>query len=194
MGNCPPSYIRRKGGGAAGPYCLLRRRGGAGAAAVTSSGPLPPTAAVNSGAGTSWTNPTNALTSNDSYATAAHIGLDTSRNLQLTGFGFAIPGGATILGIAATVERKSNQSGQTTTSAVQLLKAGVAAGSAKGPGSTWTTSDAAETWGTNSDLWGTTWTPAEVNAADFGVQLKTVDGGGAATASVDVVTLTVYYQ
>jgi hypothetical protein len=57
------------------------------------------------------------------------------------------------------------------TDSIQLLKAGSAAGTAKTPLSVWTASAVAETAGSTSDLWGTTWTLAQINASGFGFQM-----------------------
>ena len=50
-------------------------------------------------------------------------------------------------------------------------------------------------YGTTSDLWGTTWTPADINASNFGVALSANSSGTGATrtASVDYIQITVTY-
>lgn len=58
------------------------------------------------GVGTiTWSNPTNAASSNNSYATAA---AGTSHYLRFSNFGFAIPTDATINGIQVGIERKTS--------------------------------------------------------------------------------------
>src|SRR6185436_1266971 len=47
--------------------------------------------------------------------------------------------------------------------------------------------------GNTLDLWGTSWTPAEVNSSNFGVQFKITNGGIPATAYIDHVRVFVYY-
>ena len=50
------------------------------------------------------------------------------------------------------------------------------------------------TYGSSSDLWGTTWTPADINNANFGVYFKARDSGlNFAVASVDFISVKVYY-
>ena len=67
------------------------------------------------GVGTiTWSNPTNAASSNNSYATAA---AGTSHYLRFSNFGFAIPTGATINGVTVGIERKTSTSTSSATSA-----------------------------------------------------------------------------
>ena len=59
------------------------------------------------------------------------------------------------------------------TNAVRLVKAGTPVGNTKGPGSDYTAASFHdETWGSGSDLWGTTWTSSDINNANFGVELQ----------------------
>jgi Tfp pilus assembly protein PilX len=78
---------------------------------------------------------------------------------------------------------------------VQLLKAGAPVGSNKASSSTWGTSSSTITYGSSSDLWGTTWTAADLNASDFGLRFTAKNVAAAtATASLDWVTVTVTYN
>ena len=78
---------------------------------------------------------------------------------------------------------------------VVLLKGGAPAGSNYADtGSIWGTTDATIAYGTSADLWGTTWTAAEVNASNFGVRFSARNVGSASTtASLDSITVTVSY-
>ena len=117
-----------------------------------------------------WTNPGNVYSSNDSRASAA---LSTGTNsrysyyLNTSGYGFSIPVGANINGITVEVERYADGNSVTDAS-VMLIKAGTRAGTAKN-GTAWPTTEAYQTLGTNSDLWGTGWTAADINNNGFGV-------------------------
>lgn len=79
---------------------------------------------------------------------------------------------------------------------VYLLKGGNAVGTDHAGPAGWTTSDSTATYGGASDMWGTTWSLSEVNASNFGVRLKVNNPSTSAsnTASVDYVSLTVYYE
>ena len=78
---------------------------------------------------------------------------------------------------------------------VQLLKTGAAVGSNKASSSTWGTSSSAVTYGSSTDLWGTTWTAADLNASNFGLRFAAKNVAAAtATASLDYATITVTYN
>ena len=75
---------------------------------------------------------------------------------------------------------------------VKLVKAGSVVGDNKATAEQWSAdADATVTYGADGDLWGTTWTPAQINAATFGVVLSVTNTAG--TAKVDHIDVTVYY-
>ena len=114
--------------------------------------------------------------------------------LQATGFGFAIPAGSQIRGVEAWVERKASASGSLSDNEVYLLKAGAQVGSNEASGTMYTTSDQTQAYGDDDDLWGTTWTVAEINASNFGLRFRVdSDTSAAYTASVDAITIRVTY-
>ena|SRR5271157_3740508 len=163
---------------------------------MATQGPSNPATA----SGTGWTNPTD-IESNGGFATWTTLAgnADTTNALVGTAFGFSIPAGATVNGIVVSFVRKlsslSNFSASTTN--IHMLKAGSLAGTAKGPGSAWTTPGVTETWGTTSDLWGTTWTPAQINDSGFGFQIVVDDdntsGSVSRTLSVNDYLVTITY-
>ncbi len=165
------------------------------AVTVTAS---PATCSSVAGIGTvAWTNPTRAVSSNNSFATASVDGT-TTRFLQCSGYGFAIPAGATIDGITVNVERKSSSTanGGSADAAMRLVKAGTIGATDNSTGTTYTTSDVTEAHGSSTDLWGTTWTVADINNANFGAAFaatKASGTGGAHTVSVDHVQIVVDY-
>ena len=79
---------------------------------------------------------------------------------------------------------------------VQLLKAGAPVGSNKAvTGTNWGFSNSTVNYGSTADLWGTTWTAADVNASNFGVRFAAKNVAAAsATASLDYVSITVQYK
>jgi hypothetical protein len=271
---------------------------------VTITGPLTSSGVHSPSIGAGWTSPTNVYTSNAVYATNAIAAGATGASQDTTGFGFAIPPGAQILGITATVQRLSSAccnavqtisetggptggtfklngtppGGSATTSVaiaynasaatvqaalvtiygsgnvvcaggplptgvpctfqgahaskavilmslfsksltggasptpvftnttigsagalqdsnVQLIKAGSPVGSNKAVGSTWSTSSSTITYGNSADLWGTTWTAANLNASNFGLRFAAKNVAAAsATASLDYISITVTYN
>jgi hypothetical protein len=146
-------------------------------------------------AASGWTSSANVYTSNNVYATNAVSATLDGANLDSTGFGFAVPATASIDGITVTVERKASVSSTFKDGSVYLLKAGAPVGTNHLGNVFWTTSDVVTTYGTASDLWGTTWTPAQVNASNFGLRFMAHNyhASSASTASVDQVTITVNY-
>ena len=78
---------------------------------------------------------------------------------------------------------------------VQLLKAGSPVGSNKASATAWGTSLGTVNYGSSSDLWGTTWTGADVSASTFGLRFAAKNVGAAsATASLDYISITVTYN
>ena len=136
---------------------------------------MTPTVGVEIGGGGFWTNPNN-ITGNVSYATFSVPtgGSGNSTPLQGNTFGFAIPTNATIMGVQVTFHRKQSQSGHNIvkTGAVFLCKGGVPTGSPKFGTVYYSNSDAMETWGSSTDLWGTTWLAGDFNLPGFGFEIN----------------------
>ncbi len=112
-------------------------------------------------------------------------GTGTTEALQLKGFGFTVDPTATVVGIKVAFTRWNQFTGDTIMDdTVQLLKAGTGAGANRANGTPWPYSVSQPgpiIYGGNSDLWGTTWTPSEINNAGFGVQIignVTASSGG----------------
>lgn len=149
------------------------------------------------GGGANWANPERAESSNNLYASASVDGAVTDP-LQCVNYGFDIPSGATIDGIEVRVERKSNSAanGGSRDNSLSLVKAGTAVGLNRATATAYTTTDTVETHGGPADLWGTTWTPADINNANFGAVFtatKPSAAGGAHSITVDQIQIVVYY-
>lgn len=144
----------------------------------------------SSSTGSTITDPANAYSSNDAWATTG-----TSQTLILMGYGFSIPAGSTINGITAGVERKASANSKfefVTDFSIRLVIDGSVAGDDKKDTVTkWPTTEAAKSYGGVADLWGLTPTVDQVNASNFGIQL--VPNCSSAIAYIDVVTITVTY-
>lgn len=144
-----------------------------------------------------WSNPGDAVSNDDVYASATVDGTITNY-LQCTSYGLSIPTGATIEGITVNVERKSSrtQNGGSQDAAMRIIKGGVVGTVDRSSGTVYTTADATEPHGGATDLWGETWTAADINAANFGAAFaatKPDPGGLAHTITVDVVEITISY-
>jgi len=160
----------------------------------TSSGLQPPAAA----AGTSWTSPTNVFTSNNAYATYSVATSATTNALTATSYGFAIPSTAIVRGITVSIERKSSASSTLKDSDVYIKKASCTdpCGTNHAGSSFYSTGDSVTTFGSSSDLWGKTWTAADINSSSFGLyyRIKNFSTTTSATASIDQIAITVTYS
>lgn len=81
--------------------------------------------------------------------------------------------------------------GNITDSTVKLVRAGSVVGDNKASATVWPGALGFEEYGGANDLWGTTFTPAQVNASDFGFVLSAT--GTTGTAQVDVAEMSAYY-
>ncbi|MDR3390919.1 MAG: hypothetical protein P4L77_04205 [Sulfuriferula sp.] len=168
------------------------------AASATTVTASPTSCASVTGIGTvAWTNPDRAVASDSSYATASVDGT-TTRYLECTGYGFAIPASAIINGITVTVTRKSSSTsnGGSSDAAMRLVQAGAIGTTDRSTTTIYTTSNVSEAHGGSADLWGSTWTPADINATNFGAAFaadKASTSGSAQTVSVDYIEVTVDY-
>ncbi|MFY9260918.1 MAG: DUF6701 domain-containing protein [Gallionella sp.] len=134
---------------------------------------------------------TNVNLSDNLYATATMRG--TSNFLKCTGYGFAIPPTATILGVVVNVERKSSATSRSSDGAMRLVKADVIGTIDRSKTTAYTMVDVVEGHGGLADLWGAVWTPADINAATFGAAFaaKTTR---TRTISVDEISIAVTYS
>lgn len=156
----------------------------------------PPGTAGNdtSGGTIAWSSPADAVSSNNVYATVTAGANQTTNNLYLFNFGFAIPAGSTINGIEVRVESKANNSNGYAIGA-KLMDGATYVGNTDFTGGN-TTTEQTFLKGSATALWGATWTSANINSMNFGVGLYATFGAGATTTtfSVDSVTITVYYS
>lgn len=152
------------------------------------------TVADDSGVGTiAWSDPSNAKASDGSYATAEITDAATTHYLKATNFGFALPEGATVLGIIAGIQRKQ-QGGSVRDARVHIIKGGsIEEVEDKAWPSIWPTADEYQFYGDASDLWGQTWTNSDINNSGFGIALAASKQTGFKKASVNHMQITVYY-
>lgn len=144
---------------------------------------------------------TNLGSANDVYGTDSVPANTLSGNLDAKGFfvGAPIPITATIREIRVQIQRKadSTSNGGIRDEDVLLLKANAPMPSDRANGTDWPTGDTDVAYYSSGDpLWGTTWTPAQINAADFGVRLRVRNrnNSNARIASVDRIRVYVTYS
>lgn len=115
--------------------------------------------------------------------------------IQLTNFGFTIPDDAQITGIIVNVYRYA-ANGFITDNSVKIMKGGTAVGTDQSVGAVWATTDEIGTLGSATNLWGTTWTAADIKDSGFGVQIQVVNtawDSSVDAAFIDAVQISVAY-
>jgi hypothetical protein len=137
-----------------------------------------------------WANLSNATGAGNWGGAGARSDVDKSVSefLKLTGYGFSIPTGATIDGIQVEVSKGFFSGSNAGTLSAIMYKAGSQVGTSKN-----STGFAPETFGSPTDLWGTTWTPAEINASGFGFGLSSNGGANGVSVVVSGARITVHY-
>lgn len=154
-------------------------------------GPNFGSSASGSGSPDTWDNPTNVFANDGTWSTCDLEGSDQSELLEVTGFGFAVPGGDTILGIQVDIERSASVGSTVTDDTVQLVQGGAGKGSDKADLVTnWPTTDTVKTYGGAADLWGASWSPSDINLSAFGISIRCA-ASAATQARIDYVTITV---
>lgn len=137
-------------------------------------------------AGTSWTTPGNAATSDDSDATYAGSAQDY---LRCTVSGVSIPDNSRIVGFEAIVEARSATS---RTIEIGLTKDGTTlVGTAKTQALTAT--DTKYFVGGSADLWSSVWDIGEINTSTAGIIIRD-DTATASDIEIDYVAWRIYYE
>lgn len=142
--------------------------------------------------GISWTNPGNIGADDGSETYRSSSGL--SAQLTGTNYGFTIPTAATILGIVLEIKRRHTVDVNTVDNTVKLKKSSGAVGDNKSIATEWPQTVNIATYGSSSDLWGTTWTPADINDSGFGAYLINNVPSPAGDSYVDFFRITVYHD
>ena len=145
----------------------------------------------------SWGTPGNAQADDATratYSSNAVRGTWTTYTHYLTGSDLAdkVPAGATINAITVGIQRRESASDVATwtDSAVYIIKGGtIQTTQNKADATAYTTTDVSVNYG--GDLWGVTWTAAQVNAADFGFAISCGitgdDGEASSVPEVDII-------
>ncbi|MBI3509228.1 MAG: T9SS type A sorting domain-containing protein [Bacteroidetes bacterium] len=119
-----------------------------------------------------------------------------SRYLSCYNFNFSIPQNAVIEGIEMDMNGFSSLSSAVLDCTIVIRRnANSVAGTNMASLISWSTSDETRHYGGNGELWGYNWTPAEINAPDFGVNIKLYNPTTfSPSVSVDHVSMTVTYE
>lgn len=167
------------------------------------AGPLVPNNFSSNGSGASWGNlaGVQAIDNNPGYVDLAQFPNCSSflcyhSNIaSLSNFGFNIPLNATITGVQLDITQRVNSpGGGIHDSVLTLALNGIAMGNNKANASNWSDTPQNQSYGSSTDTWGNTLTPADVNNSAFGVLYEITNTSYDQAASVDYLTMTVYYQ
>jgi hypothetical protein len=167
------------------------------------AGPNVPTTNITTGSGSSWGNlgGVAAVDNNPAYVDLFQPPLCTSFQCYYsnfanwTGFGFSIPVNAVVTGIQLDImQRVSSPGGGIHDSLLMLAVTGMTYGSDYANDSNWFDTPTVRTYGGPNDTWGYAWTPADINDPTFGLYYSVTNSDYDQPASVDHLTMTVYYQ
>ena len=129
---------------------------------------------------------TSTITANSATVTVYYTLAGSSEILQTTQYAFAIPTTSGVSGFGVTFQAYSSAA---TTLSFQLLKNGIAVGDIQTQ--SLTTTPTVYTLGLATYLWGSTWSYADVNNAQFGVQVYASGGGQSFINDLDILTYVV---
>lgn len=152
-----------------------------------------------------WSNVSNVQLSDNNYTSAGQaLGILSSfqtHYVKCTNFGFSLPSIVPICGIKVEMEKHCTGlliGSSVVDNNIRIVKNNAIIGTNHALGSTWPTSDAYYTYGHSADLWGTSWTAADINSPNFGVVISAQGNSGLAslflTANIDHVRMTVFYD
>jgi hypothetical protein len=141
-----------------------------------------PTAVNLTGVGTKTWNNVTRITGAPAAGQSATAGggLETGQTnwLKITGFGFAVPTGATIIGVEAVVQRGKTGEANAVDAGILLVKGGTPEGTNHNSPELWPASGESKlgvphSYGSPEDLWGLSLTPTNANASTFGLAIST---------------------
>jgi prepilin-type N-terminal cleavage/methylation domain-containing protein len=140
---------------------------------------------------------TNYVFAQDAWEAYSQQSISTgSLTLIADSYGFTIPANATISGISMTLYRNAGLANAIVDKDIILLKGGSTLSANKADFFTyWPNFIQARVYGSSADLWGLTWTPADINSNFWtGVACKQVASATGSVCDVDTIQITVYYN
>lgn len=133
----------------------------------------------------------------DPYLNCFQSACFRSRYLTCYNFGFNIPANAVIEGVTIDVYGLPDANGAVRDCTIALRRDNLNNlwGNNMAGNSPWNVNNAQHTYGAQDDLWGLTWTPADVNSVDFGTYIKLQNTSNQFhSVNVDAVFITVTYS
>jgi hypothetical protein len=154
--------------------------------------------------GADWSTPQNAEHSDNiftvvqlrSYNNCFQGACFYTKALMPSHYNFSIPNIATIRGIKVEVQKKCSNANAVVDTIVELMKGNTVNTlyNANLPGY-WTIADSMYYYGDSTNLWGTTWTPSDINDTLFGLYFVAENmNPNNVAAFIDYVGITVYYS
>lgn len=140
----------------------------------------------------SWTGPGLASTNNGSYA-RCELDVENISNTLRFLFDFDLPVGTIVKGIEVRYEAKSDLEGNNGAALTSLVKGGVTSGNDKAEPTFIPEADTVYTRGSSTDMWGLSLTVDDINATNFGFDLKFNGGADAAMVFVDYGQMKIHY-
>lgn len=149
----------------------------------------------------SWANATNAGTANNAYTTAYVMNRKHTNLLIATNWGLSvgngpnqIPSAAVINGFEVEIKMKGSNS-SIRDYKIQLRKnSSINSNNLARTNSAWPQTLSYVKFGSSVNLWGLSWTPAEIAASTFGVEIAAQGRTSPGTAMIDHIKITVYYN
>ncbi len=159
----------------------------------------------NTISGTPFDSPSNVSDEDGSVASAAILislfGNTKTNYLKTTNFGFNIPTSATVCGVSVWIKKRATSTVSLAYSVadeqVRLVVAGSVTGSNKANSDLWSGAATFSQYGDETDTWGVTLTPAQVNSSNFGVAIAANVSGALSAipiAEIDYVMMQVSYM
>ncbi|KKM77992.1 hypothetical protein LCGC14_1364450, partial [marine sediment metagenome] len=147
----------------------------------------------------SWSNPTKVSAQDDdeAYVSFSASTEESSDWLRLTDFGFNVPLGAIIKGIKVEIDQRATVTSSIIDGEVFLRKTSGVVEDDMANSTAWGVPDDGvyTIYGNSTYLWGASWTPSEINNADFGIDFWINYTGSSPTdARIDHIQITVYYS
>ena len=161
-----------------------------------------PPLSCSSCAGSLWSFETNAQVLDNQYTETTLMNYlfcfqslcYRTRYLAANNFALTIPSDAAIDGIVVTISGFNSHPFSVRDSTIRLTKSYNMVGSNLPDTVSWSTQDMNRIYGAGSNLWGETWTPAEINDPGFGVFYKAYNYSDSTPVfKLDVVSITVQY-
>src|ERR1035441_6206469 len=120
-----------------------------------------------------------------------------SQHLTVNGLGFTnIPSGSTINGIQVNVNRRSASKLNAVKDGEVVVMKGATVSSSKASTDYWPTDFAQTNYGGSSDLWGMSWTAADIKASTFGFRMTAQDVNGSVgycDPDIEFIQVVVFY-